>query len=32
MRRRADNEHGFILHTWPYKETSLIVEVFSRSR
>jgi DNA repair protein RecO (recombination protein O) len=32
MRRRADNEHGFVLHTWPYKETSLIVEVFSRSR
>jgi len=32
MKRRADNEHGFVLHTWPYKETSLIVEVFSRSR
>lgn len=32
MRRRADNEHGFVLHTWPYKETSLIVEVFARSR
>lgn len=32
MRRRADNEHGFVLHAWPYKETSLIVEVFARSR
>jgi DNA repair protein RecO (recombination protein O) len=32
MRRRADNEQGFVLHTWPYKETSLIVEAFSRSR
>ncbi len=32
MRRRADNEHGFVLHSWPYKETSLIVEVFARSR
>ena len=32
MRRRADNEQGFVLHTWPYKETSLIVEVFSRNR
>lgn len=32
MKRRADNEPGFVLHSWPYKETSLIVEVFSRSR
>jgi len=31
MKRRADNEQGFVLHAWPYKETSLIVEVFSRS-
>lgn len=30
MKRRADNEPGFVLHTWPYKETSLIVEVLSR--
>ncbi|MGQ0511579.1 MAG: DNA repair protein RecO [Betaproteobacteria bacterium] len=30
MKRRADNEPGFVLHTWPYKETSLIVEVLTR--
>ncbi len=30
MKRRADNEAGFVLHTYPYKETSLIVEVFTR--
>lgn len=29
-RRRADHESGFVLHTHPYKETSLIVEAFSR--
>jgi len=29
-KRRADNEEGFVLHTYPYKETSLIVEAFSR--
>ena len=29
-RRRADHEAGFVLHTYPYKETSLIVEVFTR--
>jgi len=29
-KRRADHEDGFVLHTYPYKETSLIVEVFSR--
>jgi DNA repair protein RecO (recombination protein O) len=27
---RIDNEPGFVLHTWPYRETSLVVEVFSR--
>src|SRR5207249_2153169 len=31
MRKRADHEPGFVLHTYPYKETSLIVEAFSRS-
>jgi DNA repair protein RecO (recombination protein O) len=30
VKRRADHEAGFVLHTYPYKETSLIVEVFSR--
>ncbi len=29
-RRRADHEPAFVLHTYPYKETSLIVEAFSR--
>ncbi|MFZ1908842.1 MAG: DNA repair protein RecO [Burkholderiales bacterium] len=29
-RRRADHEPAFVLHTHPYKETSLLVEVFSR--
>jgi DNA repair protein RecO (recombination protein O) len=29
-RRRADQESGYVLHTYPYKETSLIVEAFTR--
>ena len=29
-RRRADHEAGFVLHTYAYKETSLIVEAFTR--
>jgi DNA repair protein RecO (recombination protein O) len=29
-KRRAEHEPGYVLHTYPYKETSLIVEVFSR--
>jgi len=29
-KRRADNEPGYVLHTYPYKETSLIVEAFTR--
>ncbi len=29
-RRRAELEPGFVLHTYPYKETSLIVEAFTR--
>src|SRR5262245_35379112 len=29
-KRRADHEDAFVLHTYPYKETSLIVEAFSR--
>ena len=30
MKRRAEHEAGFVLHTYPYKETSLIVELFTR--
>ena len=28
-RRRFDQEPGYVLHTYPYKESSLIVEAFS---
>lgn len=31
MKRRADHEPGYVLHTYPYKETSLIVEAFTRA-
>lgn len=30
MKRRGDHEPGYVLHTYPYKETSLIVEAFTR--
>jgi len=30
MKRRVDHQAGYVLHSYPYKETSLIVEVFSR--
>jgi DNA repair protein RecO (recombination protein O) len=30
-RRRVEHEPAFVLHSYPYKETSLIVEAFSRS-
>jgi len=30
MKRRAELEPGYVLHAYPYKETSLIVEVFTR--
>ena len=30
MKRRADRQEGYVLHTYPYKETSLIVEVLAR--
>jgi DNA repair protein RecO (recombination protein O) len=30
MKRRVELEPGYVLHSYPYKETSLIVEVFSR--
>ena len=32
MRKRIDLEPGFVLHTYPYRETSLVVEAFVRSR
>ena len=28
-KRRVDHEPGYVLHTYPYKETSLIVEAFT---
>jgi DNA repair protein RecO (recombination protein O) len=30
MRRRTEHEPAFVLHSYPYKETSLIVEAFTR--
>jgi len=30
MKRRIDQEPGYVLHTYPYMETSLIVEAFAR--
>jgi DNA repair protein RecO (recombination protein O) len=30
MKKRADHEPGYVLHTYAYKETSLIVETFTR--
>ena len=30
MKRRAEHEAGYVLHSYPYKETSLIVEAFTR--
>jgi DNA repair protein RecO (recombination protein O) len=30
VKRRADHEPGYVLHTYPYMETSLIVEAFAR--
>jgi DNA repair protein RecO (recombination protein O) len=30
MKRRAELEPGYVLHTYPYKETSLIVEALTR--
>jgi DNA repair protein RecO (recombination protein O) len=29
-RRRVDGQPGFVLHSYPFRETSLIVDVFSR--
>src|SRR5258707_751958 len=29
-RQRADHEAGYVLHTYAYKESSLIVEAFTR--
>ena len=30
MKRRAEHQAAYVLHTYPYKETSLIVEAFTR--
>jgi DNA repair protein RecO (recombination protein O) len=30
MKKRAEHEAGYVLHTYPYKETSLIVELLAR--
>ena len=30
MKKRIEHEPGYVLHTYPYMETSLIVEAFSR--
>jgi len=30
MKRRAEHEPGFVLHAYPYKETSLIIEALTR--
>jgi DNA repair protein RecO (recombination protein O) len=30
MKRRAELEPGYVLHAYPYKETSLLVEAFTR--
>jgi DNA repair protein RecO (recombination protein O) len=30
MKRRADQQPGFVLHSYPYMESSLIVEAFTR--
>lgn len=30
IKRRADLEPGYVLHSYPYRETSLIVEAFTR--
>jgi DNA repair protein RecO (recombination protein O) len=32
MGDKVDNEPAYILHTYPYRETSLIVEAFSQER
>ena len=31
MKKRADHQAGYVLHTYPYKESSLIVEAFTRA-
>src|SRR5919108_1527367 len=31
MKRRIEHEPAYVLHTYPYMETSLIVEAFTRS-
>lgn len=29
IERRVNNEPGFVLHTWPFKESSLVADVFT---
>lgn len=29
--RRTDSQDGYVLHSWPYRETSLMVEIFARA-
>ena len=31
MRNKVDGQSAFVLHTYPFRETSLIVEAFSRN-
>jgi DNA repair protein RecO (recombination protein O) len=31
MKRRAEHQAAYVLHTYPYKETSLIIEAFARN-
>ena len=31
-RARQDNQPGYVLHTYPYRETSLVVEAFTRAQ
>jgi DNA repair protein RecO (recombination protein O) len=31
VKKRADHQAGYVLHTYPYKESSLIVEAFTRA-
>ncbi|NTV95655.1 MAG: DNA repair protein RecO, partial [Thiobacillus sp.] len=31
MNEKRDNEPAFVLHTYPWRETSLIVETLSRN-
>ena len=30
-RGRVEHERAYVLHVWPYSETSLLVEIYSRA-